>query len=249
MKAVTLSKSKTMVGLFAAGILLLGTIPVLGQVPVPAVAFASFADSFSFGHMFTFLFLMLGPIKILGPFVKLTRNADAAFTRRFAIRGALLACVSLLIASAIGEHFLVQYQIRVSVLAIAAGIILFLVALRTVLEQFDSPAETVATHLEPDMRYAVSPLAFPTIVTPYGVAALIVCLALTPTHFVRMEIYGALVGLMVVNLIAMLFAKPILKYLGLPLMLLGTVLGVIQVALGLAIIVAGLRGLGLAVGA
>jgi small neutral amino acid transporter SnatA (MarC family) len=36
----------------------------------------------------------------------------------------------------------------------------------------------------------------------------------------------------------MLFAKKILKYAGMPMQLLGTVLGVIQVALGLQIIVA-----------
>lgn len=50
---------------------------------------------------------------------------------------------------------------------------------------------------------------------------------------------------MVLNLVAMLFAKQVLKYAGMPMQLLGTVLGIIQVALGLQIIVMGLRGLGL----
>ena len=46
---------------------------------------------------------------------------------------------------------------------------------------------------------------------------------------------------MLVNLAGMLFAKKILKYAGMR--LLGMVVGVIQVALGLQIVVAGLRGL------
>ena len=49
---------------------------------------------------------------------------------------------------------------------------------------------------------------------------------------------------MLLNLVAMLFARPILEYLGMPLQIVGIVLGIIQVALGLQVIVIGLRGLG-----
>lgn len=98
---------------------------------------------------------------------------------------------------------------------------------------------------ELSLRLAVSPLAFPTIVTPYGVAAVIVFMTLTPDFTTRSEIFLVLLGLMLLDLVAMLFAKPILKYAGMPLQLLGTVLGITQVALGLQIIVMGLRGLGL----
>ena len=68
--------------------------------------------SFSFGQMFTFFFLMLGPLKILGPFVQLTRKGDAKFARRLAIRGFVISCVSLLLAAVIGENSLRKYDIR-----------------------------------------------------------------------------------------------------------------------------------------
>jgi hypothetical protein len=45
----------------------------------------------SAGEMLTFFFPLLGPIKILGPFVKLTRGAEPRFCRQLAIRGVLLA--------------------------------------------------------------------------------------------------------------------------------------------------------------
>ena len=96
-------------------------------------------------------------------------------------------------------------------LAIAAGIILFLVALRAVLEQFNIEPDATPKQYRPDMRYAASPLAFPTIVTPYGVATVIVFMALTPDYMTEIEIYCALLGLMVLNLVAMLFARPILE--------------------------------------
>jgi len=194
-------------------------------------------------EMFAFFFLMLGPIKILGPFVQMTRKADPTFTRRLAVRAFLVSCASLLFAGFIGEWSMRRYHISVPVLAIAAGIILFLIALQTVMQQFDAEGYEPRTY-ESSLRLAISPLAFPTIVTPYGIAAVIVCMTLTPDFITRGAILGALLGLMLLNLVAMLFAHPILKYLGMPMQIVGIVLGVIQVALGLQIIVIGLRGLG-----
>jgi len=193
--------------------------------------------------MFAFFFLMLGPIKILGPFVQMTQKCDPALARRLAFRAFWVSCASLVLAGLLGEKALRQYHISVPVLAIAAGVILFLVALRTVMQQFDA-ADPAAREFEPSLRLAVSPLAFPTIVTPYGIAAVIVCMTLTPDVLTRGAIAAALFGLMLLNLAAMWFARPVLKYLGMPMQILGTVLGIIQVALGLQIIVIGLRGLG-----
>ncbi|WP_051978945.1 MarC family protein [Edaphobacter aggregans] len=229
-----------------ASLTMLLSTAAFGQQSAPAVGYLR--TTFSLGEMFTFFFLMLGPIKILGPFVQITRNGDAAFARRMAIRAFLHSCAALLLAVFIGENSLRKFNIPVSVLAIAAGIILFLVALRSVLEQFNTDPDAAPKQYEPNLRYAASPLAFPTIVTPYGVAAVIVCTALTPDYVTKIEIYSTLLGLMLLNLVAMLFARPILKYLQMPLMLFGTVLGIIQVALGLSITLRGLQSLGLLTG-
>jgi small neutral amino acid transporter SnatA (MarC family) len=118
------------------------------------------------------------------------------------------------------------------------------VALRTVTHQFEGDSEPPKAAAEPSLRIAVSPLVFPTIVTPYGIAAVIICVALTPDDFTKAAIFGALLALMFLNLIAMLDARPVHKHLGMPMQLLGPVSGIIQVALGLQIIFTGLRGLG-----
>lgn len=198
----------------------------------------------SLSEMFTFFFLMLGPLKILGPFVHLTHGADAKFIRRLALRAFFYSCLALLAAAFAGENSMRKYHISVPVLAIAAGVILFLVALRTVMEQYETRPTPPPEAVEHSVRLAVTPLAFPIIVTPYGVAAVIICVTLTPDYLTKGAIFGALLGLMLLNLVAMLYARPVLKYLGMPMQLVGTVLGIIQVALGLQIIVAGLRGLG-----
>lgn len=119
---------------------------------------------------------MLGPLKILGPFVQMTRKDDAHFSRKLAIRAFLYSCVALVVAGYFGESSIRKYHISVGVLGLAAGIMLFLVALNTVMQQFGTANQPTLREYEPSLRLAVSPLAFPTIVTPYGVAAVIICM-------------------------------------------------------------------------
>ena len=69
-------------------------------------------------------------------------------------------------------------------LALSGGIILFLVALKNVLAQFEPPTAArrpLESRRAAAMKVAVTPLAFPTIVTPYGIAALVVLIAMSPT--------------------------------------------------------------------
>jgi multiple antibiotic resistance protein len=88
---------------------------------------------------------------------------------------------------------------------------------------------------------AITPIAFPTIVTPYGIATLIIFVALSRDWQGRMVIGAILLGIMLLNLAAMLLARHLLRFLGVFLQILGAVLGIIQVALGLQIILNSLR--------
>jgi multiple antibiotic resistance protein len=83
---------------------------------------------------------------------------------------------------------------------------------------------------------AINPLSFPAIVTPYGIAAVIVFLSISPDVNARLMVGAMVLGIMLLNLIIMLLIPHILKPLSLILALLGAILMVIQVALGLLII-------------
>jgi multiple antibiotic resistance protein len=199
-------------------------------------------------QIFTFLFLMLGPFKIIAPFSRITKGADAAFTRQIALRATLYASLALLLAAFLGESFLKSYGIPIPILALSAGIILFLVALKTVLEQFAPPtshneADTGPT-ATPSLNMAMTPLAFPTIVTPYGIAALVVFLAISQDLQTQMTIGAIVLAIMLLNMIVMIMTPHIRPLLGAALAILGAVLGVIQVALGLQIINNSLKALG-----
>ena len=83
---------------------------------------------------------------------------------------------------------------------------------------------------------AISPLAFPTIVTPYGIAAVIVFFAIAPDLNTKLIIGAVVLGIMLLNLVFMLVNRYTFKYLALILPILAAILGVVQVALGLQII-------------
>ncbi len=123
---------------------------------------------------------------------------------KIALRATLISTAALLFAGLVGENSLTNYGIPLPVLALAGGIILFLVALRTVLEQFTPPAPDEKS-TAPTLKMAFMPLAFPTIVTPPGIGALIVFLA--PDLEGRLIIGGIVVAIMLLNLLVMLVAR------------------------------------------
>jgi len=187
-------------------------------------------------QIFFFFFLMLGPFKIIGPFVRITKNATPAFARQIAVRATMYSSITLLIAGLMGEKMLSNFGIPLPILALSGGIIFFLVALLNIIKQFEPHKDSNDFEVSPTLDMALNPLAFPAIVTPYGVAALIVILSLSPDLNSRLMVAGILLGIMVLNLVIMLLTRYIFKPLAIVLALLGVILGVIQVALGTMII-------------
>lgn len=139
----------------------------------------------SLGEAFTFLFVALGPLNVIGPFASITHGRGAAFKRRLAFRAFLVATIALLFAATLGAKTLQAWGISVGALLLAGGAILFLVALQPVLAGYSprggrvqATAAAVRGPSEPELAF--SPLAFPTIITPYDLALLILLFALYP---------------------------------------------------------------------
>jgi multiple antibiotic resistance protein len=194
--------------------------------------------------------MTVGPLKIIGPFVKMTKGHDKAFKRQLAFRGIVIAAIAMAAAVTTGVKTLVGWGVSVGALLLAAAIVLFLVALQPVLEQY-KPKEPEAELPVPDTpkahsvaSLALSPLAFPTILPPYGIAVLVLVVILRPGHL--LEIIGVMAFILVLNLLAMLFADFILKstLVATVLRILGAVTGVLQIALALQAAVDGLRLMG-----
>ena len=84
----------------------------------------------------------------------------------------------------------------------------------------------------------------PMVLTPYGLAAVIVLLVLSPGAGRTGVIVATLVVVMLLNLLTMVFVRPLLRTVGPVLLAIGIVLGVLQLALSVQIILAALHGLG-----
>jgi multiple antibiotic resistance protein len=187
-------------------------------------------------QVFTLLFLMLGPFKIIGPFSKITQGADPKLIRQIAVRAMMFSSLALLLAAFLGQRIISNFYIPLPILAISGGLILFLVALLTIIKQFGTPSSIEERNIVPTLNMALSPLAFPTIVTPYGIAAIIVFLALSPDLSSKLYVGAIVLAIMALNLILMLITRYIYKFLSVFLSLLGAILGIVQVAVGLMII-------------
>jgi multiple antibiotic resistance protein len=230
--------------------LLAATFLLLTASAVPAFAQAeggAIATQPAFGarKIFIMLFLMLGPIKILVPFVNMSGDSDSAFRRRLATRAVLFSAAALALAGLLGRSMLENLNISLPVLALTGGLVLFLVALQTVLQQSAGPVRARADDPPPGMHLAFSPLAFPTIVTPYGIAAVIVFAALAQEDFgAKLVLGGVVLLILAMDWLAMLFADAILKRVGTALQVFAVVLSVTQVALGLQVIMHSLSMIG-----
>lgn len=197
------------------------------------------------GEVFTLFFVTLGPLKILGPFAAQTRGLEASALRGIAFRVFAISLLALALGGWLGQTLAVKWNVSIPALTITAGIIFFLIALRLVLEQYQPQHEAPPAPLPEKLLTAALQVTFPTVVTPYGIAALIALLA-AASNMVRHEtIWAILVAVMVLNLLAMLAARAVMHGLVvLGMRVLGAVLGVLQVALAVQIILRGLHDIG-----
>jgi multiple antibiotic resistance protein len=197
------------------------------------------------GEIFTLFFVTLGPEKVIGPFAQQTRALEPA-----ALRGRAARIRALAVRCGSGRLFRPPPRASLAHLDAGAadfnGVIFFLVALRSCSRSTEPPRDAAPPPLPAEPMAAALKLTFPTVVTPYGIAGLIVLLAATADTVREEMIFGTLLVVMVLNLLAMLFARAIVQgALLLALRLLGAVLGVMQVALAMQIMLQGLESLGI----
>jgi small neutral amino acid transporter SnatA (MarC family) len=196
------------------------------------------------GEVFTLLFVTLGPMKLLGPFSQQTQSLDAADLRKITLRSFAMGLVAVIAGGYLGKIFATTWHISVPAIEIATGIILFLVAIDLVLSPYSAAHATAPAPLPSDPTLATLRVTFPLLVTPYGIAAIIALLFIFGDARSNVWIFVMLIAVMLLNLIGMLYIRQIMRGpVRLVLQILGSILGVLQVALAVQIVIAGLRAL------
>ena len=92
-------------------------------------------------ELFTLFFVTLGPLKLLGPFARATAKVPAEQLRGLALRITALAVAIAIAGGFLGRTVLASWMVDVLVLRFATGLILFVVAFRLVMQQYEPPGD------------------------------------------------------------------------------------------------------------
>lgn len=206
------------------------------------IANESLDEQFGWFNLLVIFFVTLGPLKVIPVFAKMTQGADANLRRQLALRSTAISTVVVVLVVFLGQNILQVWTIQLPALLIAGGLLLGLVSLQIILTQYGPPAQTAPLpDTAPTLAMAVTPLAFPTILPPFGIAIALTLMVLSrQLGLSPAGVVGALVVVMGLNLVTMLAARPILRYLRpVTLRILGFTLGVMQLALGIQLILLG----------
>lgn len=198
------------------------------------------------GKLFALLFMMMGPIAVMPGFVAVTQGADASLARRIAWRAAVYAAIAVTVAVLLGYGVLSGWGASPASLIIAAGILLLLASLRQALAPPVTPGPPPEPRPAPGVEVALSPLAFPLIVTPPAIGVLIIFTAYVRDSGMQARILAIGLAVVLLDWLAMRVARQVVSWVGpVPLRILGAVFGVLQVALAVEFILSGLGRSGL----
>jgi multiple antibiotic resistance protein len=199
-----------------------------------------------FSFIFTIIFMLLGPIKLIPLFAKVTIGADVQFRRSTAIWSAAIASAVCAIVAVAGGTLLGKYHVSLAALRLTAGLVLLISALQAIFKkaQSSSPAPVVPTALQ----LAASPVAVPGIVPPAGIAAILIGMMLAPEYpGLTQDVAICLAIVMALDFLVMWFIAQVMKTPGLSIVLtvLGAVLVFVQACLAIQIMLTALEGMGI----
>ncbi len=196
--------------------------------------------------IFFLLFITLGPIKTIVPFVALTAGAEVGLVRMVALRASVASTVVVLLLCLVGTLILENWGVSFSAVALTGGLTLFLASLQVMMASSEAAAVKPEKQEALAMSMLISRLVIPTIVTPPGIATILVLMVLSERNQqLWLQTIGFILAVMVLNFMAMLSARRLLAVLTIAGMrVIGWVFAVLQAALGVQIIINSLRRLG-----
>jgi len=194
--------------------------------------------------IFTIFMLTLGPIKTVPAFFAMTQGYAPNASRALAAKGAAMATAVALLIALVMVGVAASWRVSLEDLRIAGGILLF-AASREMIGQFNRPAPSSPS--EPPKHPAVTPLAIPIIITPWGVTAILFFVELASGDSKMLAVVIAVLLLvMLLNLIGMLLARRIIALVGIiTFQVVGWIFAVLQAGLAVDAVVTSLRNLAL----
>jgi multiple antibiotic resistance protein len=191
------------------------------------------------------LLVVVDPVGLAPAFLAVTHGLPTKTRKHVAVRACVIAGAILIGTALIGDWLLRQLGISVPAFRIAGGLLLFLVASEMVLgvrinRQSKQAEEALEEHVH---NIAAFPLAIPLMAGPGAITATLLLAGQTTGRVLTLGIlFGVIVAVMVVCLLAFLLANRIDRLLGVTgNVVLSRLLGVILAALAVQYVIDGLR--------
>lgn len=197
----------------------------------------------SLSFVFAIFFVTLGPLKIIPPFFFATHGMETHEKRSLAIKSTLLAAVILVATAFIAVSLLTNWRVSRETLLVAGGLLLLVGSLRSLNHGVvTAPPEPPAEHAAlPRKSPLISPITIPATITPWGLVALIMFTSIAEDEHRLTGIFLMLGLILVLNLIAMIFAGPFMRFVGMPTLgVIGWIFSILQAALGVTFLLRGI---------
>ena len=197
-------------------------------------------------YAFVTFFVVLDPLGMGPIFIGLTRGETAAFRRRMAIRGTVIAAILLLTFAFAGDFLLRALGVSIAAFRIAGGVLLFLISfdmlfahatpIRRTTEREDEEAEA-------KQDISVFPLAIPLLAGPGGLTSVVLLMGRAGSDPMLEAIVLVVMALVLAIVLAvMLAADRFVRLLGeTGTNVIGRVLGIILAALAVQFVIDGLN--------
>lgn len=181
-------------------------------------------------QLFMLLFTLCGPIKMIPTFYGVSARMEPPAARSLAFKAIAFATLGIVLAALMGTAQMDKVGISKAALGASAGLLMALVGLQAVL---GTQRKAAGDGGPPDALA----LAFPVVMPPHAFGLIILFSLYASSMADRLGIIAAGAALMVLNLVAMFFAGPIMRKIGMtPLKIFGAVFGIVQLALGVQMI-------------
>jgi len=182
------------------------------------------------GQLFMLLFTLCGPIKMIPTFYGVSARIDPASSRSLAVKACGFALLGIVLAALMGTAQMDKAGISKPALGAAAGLLMALIGLQPLL---GTQKKSDPDSAPPDALA----LAFPVVLPPHAFGIIILFSLYASSMADRLGIIAAGAALMMLNMVAMFFAGPIMRTIGMtPLKIFGAVFGIVQLALGVQMI-------------
>lgn len=199
-------------------------------------------------YVFTIFMLTLGPIKVIPAFAGLVRDAPREQVIALAVRGTIMATAIVLFIALGVTSLQATWGVSLDAIRITGGVLLFMAAASGQAMQAPPAAANAPATLDQAAikRVSFMPLSIPIIITPWGVVAILLFMRLAHGNRIEMiYVVAILLLVMVLNFVGMLFARMIMKVLGIgTFQLIGWIFGILQCGLAVETILIALRNLG-----